>query len=148
MLHVLIMHLCVCVCRCCALQADTEELKLAWINAVQGCIGMAYRHQVTNQNTQVHKHTKCSDVFFLLCSLWIIFAYCVCVFRWRKTPPLSPFQIHPLTPLLWAWHSEEKVTCAVVTAGRRSLAGPVLIWASPCASSARASTGNVWSTLN
>lgn len=47
----------VCVCRCCVLQADTEELKLAWINAVQGCIDMAYRDQVANQNTQVHKQT-------------------------------------------------------------------------------------------
>nr|XP_055053529.1 BAR_ACAPs and ArfGap_ACAP domain-containing protein [Misgurnus anguillicaudatus] len=43
--------------KCCALQADTEELKLAWINAVKGCIGMAYRHQVTNQNTQVKENS-------------------------------------------------------------------------------------------
>ncbi|XP_056329419.1 BAR_ACAPs and ArfGap_ACAP domain-containing protein isoform X2 [Danio aesculapii] len=39
--------------KCCVLQADSEELKSAWINAVQGCIDMAYRDQVTDQNTQV-----------------------------------------------------------------------------------------------
>ncbi|KAK9961718.1 hypothetical protein ABG768_007118 [Culter alburnus] len=39
--------------KCCVLQADSEELKLAWINAVQGCIDMAYRDQVMDQNTQV-----------------------------------------------------------------------------------------------
>ncbi|XP_056613370.1 BAR_ACAPs and ArfGap_ACAP domain-containing protein [Triplophysa dalaica] len=43
--------------KCCVLQADTEELKLAWINAVQGCIDMAYRDQVANQNTQVKKNS-------------------------------------------------------------------------------------------
>ncbi|XP_021336993.2 BAR_ACAPs and ArfGap_ACAP domain-containing protein isoform X2 [Danio rerio] len=39
--------------KCCVLQADSEELKSAWMNAVQGCIDMAYRDQVTDQNTQV-----------------------------------------------------------------------------------------------
>uniref|UniRef100_A0A673KHF3 Arf-GAP with coiled-coil, ANK repeat and PH domain-containing protein n=1 Tax=Sinocyclocheilus rhinocerous TaxID=307959 RepID=A0A673KHF3_9TELE len=43
--------------KCCVLQADSEELKVAWINAVQGCIDMAYRDQVTEQNTQVKEHS-------------------------------------------------------------------------------------------
>uniref|UniRef100_A0A8C1WBS5 Arf-GAP with coiled-coil, ANK repeat and PH domain-containing protein n=1 Tax=Cyprinus carpio TaxID=7962 RepID=A0A8C1WBS5_CYPCA len=43
--------------KCCVLQADSEELKVAWINAVQGCINIAYRDQVTEQNTQVKENS-------------------------------------------------------------------------------------------
>ncbi len=38
-------------------QADSEELKLAWINSVQGCIDMAYCDQITEQNTQVQHNS-------------------------------------------------------------------------------------------
>ncbi|KAK2881701.1 hypothetical protein QQF64_008133 [Cirrhinus molitorella] len=48
--------------KCCALQADSEELKLAWINAVQGCIDLAYRDQVTDQNTQVKENSAPAPV--------------------------------------------------------------------------------------
>lgn len=38
-----------CVClvyvRCCALQADSEQLKQAWLTAVQGSIDLAYRER-------------------------------------------------------------------------------------------------------
>uniref|UniRef100_A0AAY5KSM1 Arf-GAP with coiled-coil, ANK repeat and PH domain-containing protein n=1 Tax=Esox lucius TaxID=8010 RepID=A0AAY5KSM1_ESOLU len=39
----------VSVQKCCALQADSEELKQAWISAVQGSINMAYRERVESQ---------------------------------------------------------------------------------------------------
>ena len=39
--------------RCCALQADSEELKQAWISAVQGSIDLAYREKVESQQLQV-----------------------------------------------------------------------------------------------
>ncbi|TRZ00156.1 hypothetical protein DNTS_025725 [Danionella cerebrum] len=38
--------------KCCVLQADSEELRSAWINAVQTCIDKAYRDQSPEQNTQ------------------------------------------------------------------------------------------------
>uniref|UniRef100_A0A3B1IZU0 Arf-GAP with coiled-coil, ANK repeat and PH domain-containing protein n=1 Tax=Astyanax mexicanus TaxID=7994 RepID=A0A3B1IZU0_ASTMX len=37
----------------CVLQADSEELKMAWINAVQSCIDLAYREKVESEHTQV-----------------------------------------------------------------------------------------------
>ncbi|XP_062873221.1 BAR_ACAPs and ArfGap_ACAP domain-containing protein [Trichomycterus rosablanca] len=37
----------------CVLQADSEELKMAWINAVQGSIDMAYRDKVQSEHTRV-----------------------------------------------------------------------------------------------
>lgn len=43
--------------KCCVFQADSEELKLAWINSVQGCIDMAYCDQITEQNTQVKENS-------------------------------------------------------------------------------------------
>ncbi|KAK1786075.1 hypothetical protein P4O66_017806 [Electrophorus voltai] len=39
--------------KCCVLQADSEELKMAWINAVQGSIDMAYRERVESEQNQV-----------------------------------------------------------------------------------------------
>ncbi|KAL6471924.1 hypothetical protein MHYP_G00205740 [Metynnis hypsauchen] len=39
--------------KCCVLQADSEELKMAWINAVQSCIDIAYREKVESEHTQV-----------------------------------------------------------------------------------------------
>ncbi|KAL2095856.1 hypothetical protein ACEWY4_008004 [Coilia grayii] len=42
----------VSVQKCCALQADSEELKQAWINAVQGSIDMAYREKEEAQQPQ------------------------------------------------------------------------------------------------
>uniref|UniRef100_A0AAZ3QFL0 Arf-GAP with coiled-coil, ANK repeat and PH domain-containing protein n=1 Tax=Oncorhynchus tshawytscha TaxID=74940 RepID=A0AAZ3QFL0_ONCTS len=42
----------VSVKKCCALQADSEELKQAWISAVQGSIDMAYRERVESQQPQ------------------------------------------------------------------------------------------------
>lgn len=42
----------VSVQKCCALQADSEELKQAWISAVQGSIDMAYRQKVESQQPQ------------------------------------------------------------------------------------------------
>lgn len=39
--------------RCCALQADSEELRQAWINAVQGSIDMAYREKEETRQPQV-----------------------------------------------------------------------------------------------
>lgn len=44
---------CQCPPRCCALQADSEELRQAWINAVQGSIDMAYRQKEEAQESQV-----------------------------------------------------------------------------------------------
>ncbi|KAI4873693.1 hypothetical protein NFI96_017522 [Prochilodus magdalenae] len=38
--------------KCCVLQADSEELKMAWINAVQSCIDIAYREKVESERTQ------------------------------------------------------------------------------------------------
>ncbi|KAM4627685.1 arf-GAP with coiled-coil, ANK repeat and PH domain-containing protein 2 [Polymixia lowei] len=38
--------------KCCALQADSEELKQAWVNALQGSIDMAYRERVESQQPQ------------------------------------------------------------------------------------------------
>ncbi|KAK6297099.1 hypothetical protein J4Q44_G00332410 [Coregonus suidteri] len=38
--------------KCCALKADSEELKQAWISAVQGSIDMAYRERVESQQPQ------------------------------------------------------------------------------------------------
>ncbi|XP_017536995.1 BAR_ACAPs and ArfGap_ACAP domain-containing protein [Pygocentrus nattereri] len=38
--------------KCCVLQADSEELKMAWINAVQSCIDIAYREK-ESEHTQV-----------------------------------------------------------------------------------------------
>ncbi|KAB5550068.1 hypothetical protein PHYPO_G00049420 [Pangasianodon hypophthalmus] len=37
----------------CVLQADSEELKMAWMNAVQSRIDMAYRERVQSEHTQV-----------------------------------------------------------------------------------------------
>ncbi|XP_060744254.1 BAR_ACAPs and ArfGap_ACAP domain-containing protein [Tachysurus vachellii] len=37
----------------CVLQADTEELKMVWMNAVQSHIDMAYRDRVQSEHTQV-----------------------------------------------------------------------------------------------
>ncbi|XP_062408273.1 BAR_ACAPs and ArfGap_ACAP domain-containing protein [Sardina pilchardus] len=42
----------VSVQKCCALQADSEELRQAWINAVQGSIDMAYRQKEEAQQPQ------------------------------------------------------------------------------------------------
>ncbi|CAB1348439.1 unnamed protein product [Coregonus sp. 'balchen'] len=42
----------VSVQKCCVLQADSEELKQAWISAVQGSIDMAYRGRVESQQPQ------------------------------------------------------------------------------------------------
>ncbi|XP_029570169.1 arf-GAP with coiled-coil, ANK repeat and PH domain-containing protein 1 isoform X5 [Salmo trutta] len=42
----------VSVKKCCALQADSEELKQAWISAVLGSIDMAYRERVESQQPQ------------------------------------------------------------------------------------------------
>lgn len=43
----------VCLCvRCCALQADSEQLKQTWLSAVQGSIDLAYRER-DGQVTQV-----------------------------------------------------------------------------------------------
>lgn len=39
----------VSVQKCCALQADSEELKQSWISAVQGSIDLAYRQKVESQ---------------------------------------------------------------------------------------------------
>ncbi|KAL7825438.1 hypothetical protein AOLI_G00326450 [Acnodon oligacanthus] len=39
--------------KCCVLQSDSEELKMAWINAVQSCIDIAYREKVESEHTQV-----------------------------------------------------------------------------------------------
>lgn len=45
---------CVCVCcRCCALQADSEPLKQAWLAALQGSIDLAYRQRADAQPAQV-----------------------------------------------------------------------------------------------
>ncbi|XP_051962735.1 BAR_ACAPs and ArfGap_ACAP domain-containing protein isoform X1 [Xyrauchen texanus] len=41
----------------CVLQADSEELKSAWINAVQGSIDIAYRDQGTDQNAPVKQNS-------------------------------------------------------------------------------------------
>ncbi|XP_072546869.1 arf-GAP with coiled-coil, ANK repeat and PH domain-containing protein 2 isoform X2 [Salminus brasiliensis] len=40
--------------KCCVLQADSEELKMAWINAVQSCIDLAYRDKVESEHTQLN----------------------------------------------------------------------------------------------
>ncbi|XP_062328320.1 BAR_ACAPs and ArfGap_ACAP domain-containing protein [Osmerus eperlanus] len=42
----------VSVQKCCALQADSEELKQAWISAVQGSIDLAYREKVESHQLQ------------------------------------------------------------------------------------------------
>ncbi|KAL0973567.1 hypothetical protein UPYG_G00206220 [Umbra pygmaea] len=42
----------VSVQKCCVFQADSEELKQAWISAVQGSIDMAYRERVESQQPQ------------------------------------------------------------------------------------------------
>ncbi|KAM6946076.1 arf-GAP with coiled-coil, ANK repeat and PH domain-containing protein 2 [Aplochiton taeniatus] len=42
----------VSVQKCCALQADSEELKQVWISAVQGSIDMAYRIKVESQQPE------------------------------------------------------------------------------------------------
>ncbi|XP_076832394.1 arf-GAP with coiled-coil, ANK repeat and PH domain-containing protein 2 isoform X2 [Brachyhypopomus gauderio] len=42
--------------KCCVLQADSEELKMAWINAVQGSIDMAYREKVECEQNQVKEN--------------------------------------------------------------------------------------------
>lgn len=44
-------RVCVCV-RCCALQADSEQLKQAWLSALQGSIDLAYRERSDSQLTQ------------------------------------------------------------------------------------------------
>ncbi|XP_030601147.1 arf-GAP with coiled-coil, ANK repeat and PH domain-containing protein 3 [Archocentrus centrarchus] len=38
--------------KCCALQADSEQLKQAWLSAVQGSIDLAYRERTDTQLTQ------------------------------------------------------------------------------------------------
>lgn len=38
--------------KCCALQADTEQLKQAWLSALQGSIDLAYRERGDAQTTQ------------------------------------------------------------------------------------------------
>ncbi|XP_037630684.1 BAR_ACAPs and ArfGap_ACAP domain-containing protein [Sebastes umbrosus] len=38
--------------KCCALQADSEQLKQAWLSAVQGSIDLAYRERADTQLTQ------------------------------------------------------------------------------------------------
>ncbi|XP_078140284.1 arf-GAP with coiled-coil, ANK repeat and PH domain-containing protein 2 [Centroberyx gerrardi] len=38
--------------KCCALQADSEELRQAWLSAVQGSIDLAYRERVESQQPQ------------------------------------------------------------------------------------------------
>ncbi|XP_041851133.1 BAR_ACAPs and ArfGap_ACAP domain-containing protein [Melanotaenia boesemani] len=39
--------------KCCALQADSEQLKQAWLSALQGSIDLAYRERTDPQITQV-----------------------------------------------------------------------------------------------
>ena len=61
---------CVYVCvRCCALQADSEQLKQAWLSALQGSIDLAYRTEP--QLTQAgsgHRQLR----------LMILISYCCC----------------------------------------------------------------------
>ncbi|XP_036413764.1 BAR_ACAPs and ArfGap_ACAP domain-containing protein [Colossoma macropomum] len=38
--------------KCCVLQADSEELKMAWIDAVQSCIDIAYREKVSEKESE------------------------------------------------------------------------------------------------
>ncbi|KAM9359631.1 arf-GAP with coiled-coil, ANK repeat and PH domain-containing protein 2 [Symphorus nematophorus] len=38
--------------KCCALQADSEQLKQSWLSALQGSIDLAYRERAEPQNTQ------------------------------------------------------------------------------------------------
>lgn len=44
------------VSRCCALQADSEQLKQAWLSALQGSIDLAYRERSDTQLTQAGPH--------------------------------------------------------------------------------------------
>uniref|UniRef100_A0A3B5AFJ6 Arf-GAP with coiled-coil, ANK repeat and PH domain-containing protein n=1 Tax=Stegastes partitus TaxID=144197 RepID=A0A3B5AFJ6_9TELE len=43
--------------KCCALQADSEQLKQAWLSALQGSIDLAYRERADVQLTQVNRLT-------------------------------------------------------------------------------------------
>lgn len=44
------------VSRCCALQADSEQLKQAWLSALQGSIDLAYRERSDTQLMQAGPH--------------------------------------------------------------------------------------------
>ncbi|XP_037534275.1 BAR_ACAPs and ArfGap_ACAP domain-containing protein [Nematolebias whitei] len=44
--------------RCCVLQADSEQLKMAWLSALQGSIDFAYRERADTQLTQAGQHTR------------------------------------------------------------------------------------------
>lgn len=48
----------VSVQKCCALQADSEELKQSWISAVQGSIDLAYRQKVESQQPAPRESPK------------------------------------------------------------------------------------------
>lgn len=70
------------------------------------------------------------------------------VYSPKSSPLLLPAETPPpgRVPLLrglrrWAWPSGAPETTCAVTAGRRSLAGPLSTWESPCASNAPAYTG-------
>lgn len=46
---------CLSICfsvRCCALQADSEQLKQAWLSALQGSIDLAYRERTDKSLTE------------------------------------------------------------------------------------------------
>lgn len=53
-----------CVCfRCCALQADSEQLKQAWLSALQGSIDLAYRERAA-QLTQAGSRSPIPPLFW------------------------------------------------------------------------------------
>lgn len=49
-------HNCVCA-RCCVLQADSNQVKQSWLDALQGSIDLAYRVNLTQAGLHSHVNT-------------------------------------------------------------------------------------------
>ena len=138
--------------RCCALQADSEQLKQAWLSALQGSIDLAYRTEP--QLTQAGSGSRQHRLMILISYYWYIYfplrgggeesagtvaelmkcSFLLPVYSLKSSsPPSVAEEAPPPAPPLrgarcWAWPSGAPGTSAAVTAGRRSLAGPPSTW--------------------
>lgn len=64
---------CLCVCRSCMLQAESEKLRQAWIQAVQASIASAYKDITDNYYFEVRRRMHaciCRQSHVLLCYFW------------------------------------------------------------------------------